>query len=187
MTTPTQTLRKPVTLIVFVVILVLGASWLFVGDRLPRRSHPGFDPVRNTLPPETKKVLDEGEHFYLLSLHPRRLPVESDPSPSPRETFHGYAVLGKTEIQDRNARTELLRALYKGIGDSDGRVASCFNPRHGISATLAGEAVDLVICFECYSISTHAKHGRGVLTTRSPQQTFDRTLERARLPLAKEE
>ena len=106
--------------------------------------------------------------------------------PPLKETFHDFAVLGRTEIYDQKQRAELLRALYKGIADSDGRVGACFNPRHGISASLAGETVDLVICFECLSIETYAKDEKPVLTTSSPQPTFNHALKKAGLPIAKE-
>jgi len=45
---------------------------------------------------------------------------------------------------------------------------------------------DLVICFECLSMQTHHQQAGHVLITRSPQPTFNRALERAHLPVAKE-
>jgi hypothetical protein len=130
-----------------------------------RQPRNRFERPQNVLAVETKRILDTGERFVLLSLDPTRpvfrgepatwaLPVNREPPPPPppdptKEYFHEYVVLGKTEIRDQKQRAELLRALYKGIADWDGRAAACFIPRHGISATLAGETVDLVICFEC--------------------------------------
>jgi hypothetical protein len=129
--------------------------------------------------------MDAAERLTLFSLDPREPALRRESDPPPKETFHDYAVLGKTEIADKKERAELLRALYKGIADSDGSVASCFNPRHGINATLAGETVDLLICFECSSIRTFAKDGGYVRTTSSPQPTFNRALQKAGLPVAK--
>jgi len=176
-------MRTKIIVILVLVAVVAGVAWL-LSDR--HSSRDGFDRTQNVLPSETKKVLDTGERFVLLSLDPTHLVFRDQSAPPPKETFHNYAVLGKTEIRDAVARTELLRALYKGIRDSDGLVAACFNPRHGISATLGDETVDLVICFECLSIQTHAKGGKSVLTTHSPVQSFNRALKRAGLPIAKE-
>jgi len=176
-------MRTKALIIVIVAIAGIGGAWILFHRQ---SSVDGFDRTQNVLPDETRKVLDTGERFVLFSLNPTHPALRRESDPSPNETFHDYAVLGKTEIHDQKERAELLRALYNGIANSDGMVASCFNPRHGISATLAGETVDLVICFECLSIETHAKNGKGVLTTRSPQPTFNRALERAHLPIAKE-
>jgi hypothetical protein len=128
--------------------------------------------------------LDSGEQFVLLSLDPKRPSPRHDDDPPSKETFHGYAVLGEAVIHDQAIRKELLGALYKGVANSDGDQYACFYPRHGISATLAGEKVDLVICFECLSIDTYGKDKKIVLTTGSPGQTFDKALERAGLPAA---
>lgn len=178
-------MRKPNIITLVVTILVaIAALWLF-GGHTPRE---GFDPKQNVFSPETKKILDTGERFVLLSLSPSKqevVPGAVTNSPT-TETFHYYPVLGKIEIRDGNERGELLRALYKGISDSDGSVNKCFFPRHGISATLGDETVEFLICFECLSIQMHPKHGKDVLTTRSPQRAFNRALEKAKLPISKE-
>lgn len=62
--------------------------------------------------------------------------------------------------------------------------AHCFNPRHGISARLGDDTVDLVICFECHETKIYGKNGmlvRGVAT--SPLETFDIEAGIAGLPL----
>ena len=140
---------------------------------------------RNSLPAETRRILDSGERFVLLSLDPTDPVLRRESKLPPGETFHEYEVLGKSEIRDPQERAELLRALYKGIADSDGSVASCFKPRHGISATLGGETVDLVICFECSSILIFSKDRASKPTTHSALPTFNRALEKAGLPIAK--
>ena len=142
--------------------------------------------TQNSFPAETRKVLDSGDRFVLLSIDPTHPALRGESDSQPKETFHGYSVLGKTEIRDQKERAALLGALYKGIADSGGFVGLCFNPRHGISATLGDETVDLLICFECLSIQVYAKEQKTILTTASPQSTFNRALERASLPIAKE-
>jgi hypothetical protein len=70
---------------------------------------------------------------------------------------------------------------------NDGRVAACFNPRHGIRASREGKTIDLVICFECLQVYVYAEEGRqgSFLTTSSPQPVFDQVLREAGVPLAK--
>lgn len=176
-------MRTKLTVVIgLLVVAVAAAVWLRSGKR-PLR--PGYGPNENHLPTETQKILDGAERFVLLSLDPTHPALRSEGAPPPKETFHDYGVLGRTEIRSVEERTELLHALYKGIADSDGAVANCFNPRHGISATSGDETVDLVICFECLSMQTYHRQPGSRLTTRSPEPTFNRALERANLPIAK--
>jgi hypothetical protein len=172
----------------FIIVVVLvfataGAAWVLL------RAEPsptGFDRSQNTLPPEIKDILEKGETFILLSLDPTEPDLREPSAPAPKETFHKYAVLGKTEIHDPKVRADLLRALQKGIHDSDGAIAACFNPRHGISATTRGtNHVDLVICFECAQIYSYGLVERSFLTTKSPRTTFNDALQKAGLPVAK--
>jgi len=65
------------------------------------------------------------------------------------ELFHNYPVLGKIEIKEAAKRDEILAALKSGIDKSDGTVAKCFWPRHGIRVVEKGKTTDYVICFEC--------------------------------------
>jgi hypothetical protein len=181
---------KLIIVVCALAVAIIATVWLKSGRR-PMRE--GFDPKQNDLPTATRKILDTGERFVLLSLDPTPPGLRSESAPPPKETFHDYGVLGRTDIHSTEERAELLHALYKGIVESDGSVAACFNPRHGITATLGGDTVDLVICFECLSIETYAGQAEGVLarsanvlTTHSPQPMFNRALERARLPVAKE-
>src|SRR4051812_18265719 len=66
--------------------------------------------------------------------------------------LHGWKVLGKTTLQDKDVRARALAAIEKGVRDSDGSVAGCFRPRHGVRAVVDGKTVELVICFECLSL-----------------------------------
>ena len=68
------------------------------------------------------------------------------------QLFRGYKVLGKTEISDPAARQQIVKAISDGISESDGTVASCFWPRHGVHVVTDGKAVDYVICYECLQV-----------------------------------
>ena len=132
----------------------------------------------NDLPKDVRAVLDNADRFELLSLDPTRQKEK------PKDDFHGWKVLGKTEVKDAPTRKKVVAALYKGVADSDGTVAACFNPRHGIRATHDGKTVELVICYECLSMQCFLGETRsGALTTRSPQKTFDQVLTAAKVPL----
>jgi hypothetical protein len=132
----------------------------------------------NELPKDVRAVLDKADRFELLSLDPTRQKEK------PKDDFRGWKVLGRTEVKDAETRKKLVAALYKGIADSDGTVAACFNPRHGIRATHDGKTVELVICYECLSMQAHLGETRSsALTTRSPQKTFDQVLRDAKVPL----
>lgn len=99
--------------------------------------------------------------------------------------FHGVPVLGQTSIEDQKKRAELISALYDGINDSDGTVAACFIPRHGIHIVQGQQVVDYVICFECLQVEIYQGNAQSSkLTTQSPRKVFNKYLKDAGLPLA---
>lgn len=128
------------------------------------------------LPEAALAILDKAEQLEVWSLDPVERGAKDD--------FHGWKVLGKTSVKNADTGKPLMSALKKGIADSDGIAAACFNPRHGVRAIVDGKTVDLVICFECFSLQVFEgdkKHS--VLTTRSPQASFDQVLRDAKVPL----
>lgn len=132
------------------------------------------------IPTGVVAVLEDADQFELLSIDPDR------PQERPRDDFHGWKVLGRSQIKDAETRKKLLSALKKGVGENDGTAAACFDPRHGIRATHEGRTVDLVICFECFQVQFYVGEKRegGFLTTGSPQTVFDQVLRDAGVPLA---
>jgi hypothetical protein len=121
----------------------------------------------------------EATQFTLYSLDPSRSPDEKKPA---SERFHGWPVLGKLEVTDPADRKKLLDALDAGIKASDGTVAACFNPRHGIRAVKGGDTIEYVICFECLQVEIH-KNGKreSKLTTDDPAEVFNDYLVKAGL------
>lgn len=141
--------------------------------------------VAESLPDAVRDGLEQAPMLELLSLDPypksyygaeewARLGLEG------LDSFHDYAVLGTTVLDDA-ARRRVVQALYDGVDESDGTVAACFNPRHGLRATGEGLAVDVVICFECLSFQAYADgaHAANATTTESPRATFDDALRQA--------
>lgn len=134
------------------------------------------------LPPSVWSALQAAEHYELLSLDPKP-ELRGDAAGS---GFHGWHVLGRTEITDVGVQRKLNSALRAGVQENDGTVAACFEPRHGISVVSGESTTDLVICFECFSAQVYVDgaRGEGFLTTGSPQPVFDEVLREANVPLA---
>lgn len=132
------------------------------------------------IPEPARTALEGADQLELLSIDPSRRRETS------ADDFHGWRVLGRTQVQDADARKRLAAALRKGAGESDGSVAACFSPRHGVRATHAGKTVDLVICFECLQVKVYSadEPDGSFLTAGSPQPVFDQILREAGVPLA---
>lgn len=113
------------------------------------------EPWIEDLPEPSRFVLQDPEVFEILALDPGGFGMVED-------GFHGYEVLGRAPLEDPGDRARLVALLEQGVNESDGMVAACFNPRHGIRTEREGERVDVVICFECLQIVVH---GPGDLET----------------------
>ena len=169
-----------------IILVAVLATWVGVFAFLRQRQSPSRDdtsykPTPKRLSDASRQILDTSEQFVLLSLEPV---YPNQPSTDAPEKFHAYPVLGRVEIKDAKQKAELLGALYKGVADSDGAVAACFNPRHGIRAVNGTNWIELVICFECaYMQEYGSASGDGATTTKSPTETFNRTLKQAGLPI----
>ncbi|MAW61564.1 MAG: hypothetical protein CMJ94_12105 [Planctomycetes bacterium] len=96
-------------------------------------------------------ALAQPESVELVALHP--YPHEIEEQDGPR--FHGYGILGQTELTDPEKAEALIALIEEGIEASDGRVAACFNPRHGLTVTTADAVWDFVICYECLSMQVY--------------------------------
>ena len=121
------------------------------------------------LPDSTLAVLEQADQFELLALSP--ILAKSD------HGFHGYPVLGAAKISQTETRRRLISALSQSMRDSNGTIAACFNPRHGIRATSNGKQVDLVICFECLSFRLYGDREETFLITDTPKTLFDEVLK----------
>lgn len=179
--------RKRVAILLVAFALAAVSAW-FSRSYLHRALHPlrpGFNPAKNVLSKATTRVLEQPDSFTLLAIDPDRMRTASDSTNPPTELFHNFGVLGKAAILSSTDRAELVSALRKGIADSDGSVAACFNPRHGIIARRGKETTELLICFECQSLRVYGTETNGVRTTGSPGKTFDAALGKAGLPRAK--
>lgn len=135
------------------------------------------------MPAEYKNALESGTDFVFLSVHPER----KDPATiSAGKNFHNFEILGQKAVTDAATRRKLVAAFQKGVSESDGTVAACFNPRHGISVKQNGKTYDFVICFQCLSASVYVDgvRGEGLLTTGSPAREFNEVIADLGLPPA---
>ena len=149
---------------------------------LPTPFTPKASPqvARPVLPEAASRILDTPDVLEVLSLDPRHT---SRPS---KGAFHGWEVLGRESLREQGRRQELVAALEKAIRESDGAVALCFEPRHGIHATSGANSVDLVICFHCLQVEVYlgSSQASSVPTTESAERVLDRLLKDAGVRLA---
>ncbi len=130
-------------------------------------------------PLEVKLVLDKSEKFYIYSLQAERLPA-SDLKTMPN--FHGYPISGQTRIRPTPQRTDLIAALWGGLGRRD--QAMCFEPRYGVRAVRGSKTVDLLIGFGCEQLEIYDDRGMHWITvSASAQGVFNRTLAEYDVPL----
>jgi hypothetical protein len=113
---------------------------------------------------------------------------ELTPDQAKGEILHGYPVLGKVEITDREQRHLVVAAIKDAVRDKDKSPAACFIPRHAILSMKDGESVDLIICFQCHQYKEYRQDKPFPVGTRlissSAQTLLDKTLTDARVPLA---
>src|SRR5262245_57933232 len=101
------------------------------------------------IPEPALSALEKGDKFELYSLDPR--PTEGEPP----NAFYEWENLGSTKVTKADVRKKLVAALKKAAADNDGIAAGCFNPRHAIRVVHEGKTIDLVICFECLSVTVY--------------------------------
>jgi hypothetical protein len=130
------------------------------------------------------KLLEGAHEIELLALDP--LPA-SMREPQPSQTLHGFGVLGSATLTDPTRRQELLRLVSRGIADSDGSAALCFNPRHGLRVRRDGRLLEVLICYECLQMRVWPDAGapRVELTTsQAVEPEVTRLFETAGLSIA---
>ena len=131
------------------------------------------------VPAEVVTAFDGSETFVLYSL---------EPTASGDGTAKGvdhWTVLGQVDPVAETDRAKIVKALWKGIAESDGTMAKCFDPRHAIRVTHRGRTVDCVICFACLQAEfTEGGRSTVVAITATPQPIFDAVLSASGVPLA---
>jgi hypothetical protein len=130
----------------------------------------------NVIPATSATILEQADHFELLSLDPRPQwePAEGD--------FHRYKVLGTVTINDPETRKKLVTAFKKAVAENQEYVAACFNPRHGIRVTRNEKQADFVICFQCAQVEVFGEVSGRILIGNSARALFDSVLQSSGIP-----
>ncbi len=141
----------------------------------------GCTAVDNDLPKDVSAAFEKATEVTLYSLDPGHGYKGDD-------NFHGWKVLGKTTLKDDQLK-KVWSAVEKGRKASNGMVAACFNPRHGLRVVRDKEVFDIVICFECLSATCYSGDKRvgSFLTTSAPGKVLSEVLTDAKVPLPKEQ
>lgn len=145
-------------------------------------------------PKGTHQILEQSPHLTLLSIDPAPDDYDSEFTGKPIPSFHGHMIFGQTVISDPAEKAALLASFYDGFvtppdprGNNKQIGIGCFNPRHGIRATLNGKTVDLLICFGCMQVETYvndhqlARHSH---INEAPSEKFNAILMAAGVPLS---
>jgi hypothetical protein len=139
----------------------------------------------NRLPTEAEALLRGAASIELLALDPLHLPAGAT-----GEQLHGYAITGHATLNDTDKCQQIANLILRGIRESEGMSAACFNPRHGLRIEHEGKRLELVICFECLSLKAHGNTlGAGieqtsVLTSQSMEPEVTRIFTAAELTIA---
>jgi hypothetical protein len=128
-----------------------------------------------------EKLADTPSKMVLYSLNWGNLPGYQDIYND--KMFHGFIILGKAEITDRNEQRALLRAFARGVRENDSEEGTCFVPRHALHIEEGGRSMDLTICFHCLQVETRGfNNDNHFLVSRSPEPTFERSIVAHHLP-----
>src|SRR5262249_15617824 len=98
---------------------------------------------------ELAKELQKAERIEVFRLNPKPLPDEAKDA---KRAFHGYAMLAEGQAETAEHRKEIASFLGKTLHWNEFRKAACFNPRHGVRVVSGRQAVDFLLCFECYRV-----------------------------------
>ena len=122
------------------------------------------------------------DRLYIYSIDFRDRVTDSGQNDSDR--FHGYLVLGKAEVETAADQVEIIDAIERGIKESDGSAAKCFDPRHGIRVFRGTTKRDYVICFECLQLDIFGPlRKERKTTTEAAKDVLNRVLENAKIDL----
>lgn len=131
------------TLLLLTVLAIAAGGWALYSTR-------PSTPPKSELPPEAVQALQESQQMTLYSIDPD----PQNPHSPGDGLFHGYGVLGHTDVSNSAARQRVAREIQQAVAASDGVAYMCFNPRHGVRVTRGSTTFDFLICFECEAIYT---------------------------------
>ena len=135
------------------------------------------------MPGDVRAALEAPDTMELVSLEPSS---GWDGPDAGGERLHAWLVIGRAEVSDPETRAEVARLVLRGVRESEGMIAACFNPRHAVRVTRDGVLHELVICYECYSMAAYVDGEKvdTVLTSESPGAPLTALFRRQGLEVA---
>lgn len=134
---------------------------------------PGW--AEEKLPAAARTALERADVIEVLSLDPSG-------AADAKDTFHDYKVLARAAVNDAEARKAMVEAVSKGVAESDGSIAKCFEPRHGLHVVYDGKTYDFLICYQCSQIhvlAAGATEPAVVATTAASRPALEKALKNA--------
>jgi hypothetical protein len=148
------------------------------------KPRPQPKPHRQFPAPTKEAVFQALEQAESIELH------SVDP-----EDFRFWKGLGRVRLTG-SEKAAVVSAVQKGIAESDGLEAACFNPRHAIVVRRPGHGYCLIACYEClqvyanefdptenYEPSGHYGKSVKMLTTGAPAELLNEILHRHKVKL----
>jgi len=132
---------------------------------------------------------DDPEQLVIYSIdgpyyveHEGMIPPEKQ-----KDALHGYPVLGKVVVADREKRRAVVRAL-KDASTAKTKPATKFNPRHAIGILHAGQSIELLISFQYQNYLGYREYKplseSPKFISQQPEALLDELLTEAGVPLA---
>jgi hypothetical protein len=166
-------------LIIFVVVVffsILGWTFLAVQSLMTKQTTK--EEIQKAFPADSYAAFMKSDKLTLYSLKP-------EGKNEGAEDFHGYSVLGKTEIDILKYQADVKNAFIREMAGAYG--AACFNPRHALRAEGNGRTIDVVICFECENFVVYSgdAKGEGSIAAANLVDPFNQVLSNAKIEVAK--
>jgi hypothetical protein len=150
----------------FLVLLLGACSDRVAWEDETQRTHGPLDEALRTTAWE---VLSQPDRMELLSLSHHSVENREYSELVTDGVFHGYPVLGRAVIDDRDEQRLLVRSFYESARDARGEML-CFMPHHAIHAERGDHTIDLVICFHCWLFQLY--DGSGVVYPEAGLSNF---------------
>ena len=143
----------------------------------------------NRIPVEAKGALENPSKMVLASISPTILRdniFSRLTEPIAHRHFHGWRLFGKTNITDRRTQRKIASAVEKAVENSNGWMATCFNPRHAVEVVAGSKTYLFIICYECYRMEVYCGDSRiATLEINGPSQPLDEPLQTRHIKQAK--
>ena len=153
------------------LLLIMSLAIIFAGTVRARN---------NALPPELAQVLHNAQHAMLYSLEPWADPEGDVPR------LQRYQILGRTEL-DATQTSVAAKEFEGSVGQWNGMVAMCFDPRHALRIVAEGHTYDFLLCYRCqelYVYRDESKNAIAMLGASGSPQILNDLLVSANVPLS---